>query len=168
MDPTISHSIKHRSKPNDVFYTPLKVAQTHINSIETISGEIWFDPFAGAKVYYNNFPTNVKKAYCEITENKDFFLHNQHVDVICSNPPYSNFDDVLKKTIELNPRVFSYLILEGKLTPKRLEFINKSNYGLTNIYMCKVYKWYGMAVAYTFTKDKPNCATIIYDRIVHK
>jgi hypothetical protein len=167
MKPSTSHKIKHRDKPKDVFYTPLKVAQTHIASIDAKAGERWYDPFAGKHVYYDNFPTT-NKVYGEITEGTDFFDFNEPIDIICSNPPYSNMDAVIKKTLELKPRVFSYLLLEGKITPKRMEMINESGYGLTGMYMCKVYKWYGIAVAYTFTRGNENEAKVIYDRIVHR
>ena len=168
MNSSVSHKIKHRESPKDVVYTPLLVAQTHIKSIETLPGDLWFDPFKGKGVYYDNVPTE-HKVWTEISEGIDFFaVEDVEVDVICSNPPYSIIDEVLKKSVELKPRVISYLLLEGKMTPKRMEFLNDNGYGLTGIYMCKVYQWYGMAVAYTFTKDKPNQAVVSYDRIVHK
>jgi hypothetical protein len=167
MNANTSHKIKHREKPKDVFYTPLKVAQTQIASLQTVPGDKWLDPFAGKKVYYDNFPSD-SKDWCEITDAKDFFTYQGHVDIICTNPPYSNLDDVLKKTIDLKPRIFSYLLLEGKITPKRLEYINEAGYGLSGMYMCKVFSWYGMAVAYTFTKGAPNTPELIYDRIVHR
>jgi len=168
MNSSISHSIKHRDSPKDVFYTPRAVAITHIRSIEALPGERWYDPFAGKKIYYNNFPTD-NKVCGDITDGQDFFEFNEPVDIICTNPPYSNMDAVIKKTIELKPRVFSYLLLEGKITPKRMEMINKAGYGLTGMYMCKVFSWYGMAVAYTFTRGADNDSVkMIYDRIVHR
>jgi hypothetical protein len=167
MNSFTSHAIKQRQTPKDVFYTPLKVVQTHIASIEALSGERWFDPFAGKKIYYNNFPTE-NKDWAEITDGKDFFDLTEAGDIICSNPPYSCIDDVLKKTISLSPRIFSYLLLEGKMTPKRLEYINAAGYGLTGMYMCKVWSWYGLTIAYTFTKGSPNIIKMIYDRIIHR
>lgn len=169
MNSQISHNIKHRKEAKDVFYTPLTVVKKHISTLTTNQEDIWLDPFAGKHIYYDNFPTD-KKSYCEITENKNFFDFNQHVDVICSNPPYSCIDDVLSHSVKLQPRIISYLLLEGKMTPKRLEFMNNNNYSLTGMYMCKVYKWYGMAVAYTFTKtdNKDNNCKVEYDRIVHR
>jgi hypothetical protein len=167
MKPSTSHAIKHRKTAKDVFYTPTAVARTHIASIASEPGDIWYDPFAGQKIYYNNFPGE-HKLWTEISEGKDFFTFQEHVDIICSNPPYSMIDAVLDKTIALNPRVFSYLLLEGKMTPKRLELINKAGYGMTGMYMCKVFAWYGMAMAYTFTKGADNNPKLIYDRVVHR
>lgn len=167
MNPQTSHTIKHRASPKDVFYTPASVALTHIQSIVTEPDDIWFDPFKGKGIYYDNFPTETK-IWTEITEGKDFFSCSYPADVICSNPPYSCMDEVLKKSVEINPRVISYLLLEGKMTPKRIEYMNNHGYGMTGMYICKVFQWYGMAVAYTFTKGAQNQPALIYDRVVHR
>ena len=169
MNTSTSHSIKHRKIAKDVFYTPEAVAKTHIASITTSPDDMWFDPFAGKKIYHDNFPTD-KKDWTEISDGKDFFTYDGRVDVICSNPPYSIIDRVLEHSVKLQPRVISYLLLEGKITPKRMEYMNSKGYSLTGMYMCKVYSWYGMAVAYTFTKmaSPTNEVKMIYDRIVHR
>lgn len=168
MNSTISHTIKHRVVPKDVFYTPLSVVKTHLTQIKSEENDIWLDPFAGKFIYYDNFPTDLKD-YCEISEGKDFFDYKDDVDIICTNPPYSNLDEVLTHSVSLNPRIISYLLLEGKMTPKRIEYLNSKGYSMTGMYMCKVYKWYGMAVAYTFTKGAvENKVEFVYDRIVHK
>ena len=156
MNPSVSHKIKHRAEPKDVVYTPLLVAQTHIKSIDAKPTDVWYDPFRGKGIYYDNFPTE-NKLWTEITDGEDFFqITVAEADIICSNPPYSCIDEVLKKSVELKPRIISYLLLEGKMTPKRMEFMNKNGYGLTGMYMCKVFLWYGMAVAYTFTKGSDS------------
>jgi len=167
MNPQTSHDIKHRAEAKDVFYTPAAVAKTHIQSIETLPDDVWYDPFRGKGVYYDNFPTE-NKEWAEISEGRDFFEELAFPDVICSNPPYSCMDRVLQRSVELNPRVISYLLLEGKMTPKRIEFLNQNGYGMTGMYMCKVFTWYGMAVAYTFTRGAENKPTLIYDRVVHR
>ena len=163
----ISHAIKHRSIAKDVFYTPKEVAEKHISLISLAGADVWLDPFRGKGIYYDNFPTE-SKDWCEITDGKDFFSFEGKVEVICSNPPYSLLDKVFEKSIELQPRVISYLLLHGAMTPRRIEMFNKAGYGLTSIYITKVYNWYGMTEAYTFEKDKPNMASVTYDRVVHK
>jgi len=169
MNSQISRKIKERAHPKDVFYTPLSVVKKHIASLDAGPEDIWLDPFAGKHIYYDNFPSD-NKDYAEITEDKNFFDYDKKVDVICSNPPYSCIDKVLEKSVALQPRIISYLLLEGKMTPKRIEYMNQNSYSLTGMYMCKVYSWYGMAVAYTFTKmTKPdNICQVEYDRIVHR
>jgi hypothetical protein len=163
MKSNISHTIKKRDKPNDIFITPIELAKVAINMIEYNENDIWLDPFKNSGNYYNNFP-NENKKYTEILENKDFFDFNESINIICSNPPYSILDKVIEKSINLNPRVINYLIGVNNLTAKRIETFNNNNYGLTKLHMCKVYKWYGMSLIVQFEKNKKNI--ISYDRIV--
>jgi hypothetical protein len=150
MNSSTSNSIKKRTKANDVFITPLDLALKHINKIVPIEGELWLDPCKNDGSYYNQFPSNVKKDYCEILENKDFFDYNGNPDVIVANPPYSLLDNWFKKTLELQPRAFSMLIGINNLTARRLEWCEQAGYGLTSMTMCKIYKWFGMSVIVVF------------------
>lgn len=161
----ISHSIKKRETPNDVFITPLPLAKKQIDFIKSDENDIWFDPFKNNGSYYNQFPTE-KKVWAEILEGRDFFEFNEKVDIICSNPPYSMIDNVLKKCIELQPKVISLLIGVNNLTCKRIEELNKNNYGLTILHFCKVFKWFGMSVIVQFELGKENIVS--YDRTVWK
>jgi hypothetical protein len=163
MSSKTSHKIKKRDNANDVFITPLALAKKAIDMVEYKETDIWFDPFKNNGSYYNQFP-NENKLYTEILENKDFFDFNEKVDIICSNPPYSLMDKVIKKSIELQPHTINYLIGIGNLTARRIEMFDKAGYGMTKMHMCKVFKWYGMSVMVQFEKSKNNVIT--YDRQV--
>ena len=105
-----------KDNPNDKIYTPEETAKyiiEKINSKYNISGKI-LDPCKGSGAFYNNFPTNCQKDYCEIDENKDFFKYNEKVDWIISNPPYSIFEDFLKHSMELTNNIV-YLIPVNKI-----------------------------------------------------
>ncbi len=162
-----SHSIKQRTKPNDVFITPLDLAKKAIEMIEYGESDVWLDPFKNSGNYYNQFPTECRKEYTEILEEKDFFdFDKEDITIVCSNPPYSLLDDVIKKTIELKPRVINYLLGINNLTARRMEMLENAGYGLTKMHMCKVYKWYGMSVIVQFEIFKPSIITM--DRVVWK
>jgi len=160
-----SHKIKKRDKPKDIFLTPIKLAKSHIDMIEFKEDEVWYDPFKNTGNYYNQFPNDNKK-WTEIIDNKDFFTFDEKVDIICSNPPYSMIDAVLKKSITLNPRIISYLIGVNNLTPRRIEYMEKAGYFITKLHLLKVYEWYGMSYIVEWEKDKKPI--INYDRIVWK
>lgn len=162
----INHNIKKRDKSNDIFITPIELAKIHINYISYNSDEIWYDPFKNNGSYYNNFP-NENKKWSEILEEKDFFKFNEKIDIICSNPPYSVIDKVLEKSVELNPRIISYLIGINNLTTKRIEYMEKYGYKIINIHFTKVYKWFGMSLIIIWEKTQ-NKSIINYDRKVWK
>jgi hypothetical protein len=162
--------IKQKKVPNDVFITPLPLAKKAIDMIDVIQGEIWYDPFKNSGSYYNQFPDGNEKKYTEILENKDFFDFDEKVDVICSNPPYSMLDKVIEKSIALKPRVISYLIGVNNLTCRRIEMLEKAGYVMTQMHMCKVFKWFGMSFIVQFEKKKSadEKGVVGYDRIVWK
>ncbi len=153
--------IKKRIIPNDIFITPLQLAKNHIDMITYINDDIWYDPFKNNGSYYNQFP-NKNKLWSEILDGKDFFKFNENIDIICSNPPYSLMDKVLKKSIELNPHTISYLIGINNLTTKRIEYMENAGYYITKIHITKVYKWFGMSVIVIWEKNKNSI--IDYDR----
>ena len=164
MDSKTSHNIKKRDKGNDVFITPLELAKKHIDMINHNDGELWYDPFKNSGNYYNQYPTD-NKEWSEILEGKDFFKFNKEVDIICSNPPYSMINKVLEKSVELKPRIISFLIGMHNLTTKRIEFMNDNGYGLYKIRMLKVHDWYGMSFIVHFQFGEDNC--IEYDRSIY-
>ena len=163
-----SHNIKKRIKANDVFITPLEVAKQQIQLHNINNNDLWLDPCRNNKEgsYFNNFPQNVKKDWCEILEGKDFFEYDRDIDIICGNPPYSLMDKWIKKTLQLNPKEFSLLIGIGNLTTRRIEIIENAGYGLSKMKMLKIYNWYGMSCIVVFEKNKKSI--IEYDRKVYK
>jgi len=160
----ISRTIKKRNKANDIFLTPVKLAKKHIDIIEYEDSDIWYDPFKNSGNYYNQYP-NDNKVWSEILEGKDFFEFDTEVDIICSNPPYSMIDKVLKHSIKLNPHTISYLIGQNNLTAKRIEDMNKAGYGLYKVCMLKVWDWYGLSYIVYFKKGEKNCIDI--DRTIY-
>lgn len=167
MSSTISHTIKQRDAPKDVFYTPSTLVKEHLDIVMEFAkeGDKWYDPFFGEGVYYNAYPTE-NKDFSEIAMGRDFFEYKTEVDMIVSNPPYSMIDKVLEHSVSLKPRVISYLIGMGNLTARRMEFMNDHGYGLAELHMTKVFKWYGMSFIVTFVQGAEN--KMSYDRKVHK
>lgn len=165
MKSSTNHSIKSRKVANDVFYTPKTAVLEHLKLIESLPEDKWLDPFFGQGIYFDNFPSD-NKDWCEIQKDKDFLDYTGQVDIICSNPPYSILNKVLNKSIELNPRIISFLIGINNLTPKRIEHMNNAGYGLSKLHFIKIYDWFGFSAIVIFEKNKQNC--ISFDRIIHR
>ena len=165
----MGHAIKRRQTARDVFITPKALAMQHIAETANFcsNSACWFDPFKNSGSYYDQFPSDNKK-WCEILENRDFFTYDVgHVDVICSNPPYSLMDKVFERSREYNPDIISYLIGVNNLTTKRMEEMNKEGYALVYVKMLKVMSWFGMSFICIWKKcDAPN--VIQYDRKIWK
>ena len=161
-----ANKIRYRKTANDIFITPLELAKKHIDMIDVREGELWLDPCKNNGSYYNQFPENVDKDYCEILEDKDFFSYEGEPDVIIQNPPYSILNDWFQKNIDLNPRVVSMLIGIHNLTLKRWRMMEKAGYGITKFRLLKVKEWFGLSLLIVFEKGKKNI--IEYDDITYK
>lgn len=172
MDKT-ADKIKKRKTPKDVFITPLPLVRTHLEYVKKYvnDGDIIYDPFFGTGNYYNTFNEYFKSntfVFTEITMGLDFFDFNRQIGVIISNPPYSMIDNVLKKSVELKPRVISFLIGLHNLTTKRIEYMNKNGYTLVSMKMLKVMDWFGMSAIVVFIDSNicnHNC--VDFDRTIY-
>ena len=106
----------------DIVYTPLYVSK-HIIDFLNPEG-ICLDPCKGDGAFYNYFKGD--KDYCEIREGRDFLTYNKKVDWVIGNPPYSIFEDFLRKSFEIADNV-SYLVPTNKVFQRQLimDMINK-------------------------------------------
>lgn len=164
-----SHKIKNRETPNDKFYTPISLVKIHLELVKPLIGDgVILEAFMGSGNYYNEMKKTFTNDidFTEIDIGLDFFEYNRKCDYIISNPPYSCIDKVLEKSVELNPKVISYLIGFHNITAKRLEFMKLKGYGVRQFHLTKVSKWFGMSLIITFVKDFDSI--ISFDRIIHK
>ena len=108
--------------PADIVYTPNYVSKQIIEWLNP--NGIILDPCKGDGAFYDFFPGT--KDYCEIREGKDFFGYNKKVDWVIGNPPYSIFEDFLKKAFEIADNV-SFLVPTNKVFQRQLimDIINK-------------------------------------------
>ena len=100
------------NKPNDKIYTPEPIAKSIIDLYE-LNGTV-LDPFKGGGVFYDNYPTDVNKEWCEIDDDRDFFDYSHHVDWIVSNPPYSILDEVMEHSYNIADNIV-YLVHLSKI-----------------------------------------------------
>lgn len=182
----IADNIKKREEPKDVFITPLKLAKFAIDMINTKIKEsaessipfVWCDYCKNSGAFYNQYPENYRKEYCEILEGKDFFKYNfikKNEDeelILCSNPPYSILDKWFQKCIDLKPKYMSFLIGNNNLTAKRMELFEDNGYDIIHLHYCKVFKWFGMSNIILLKRNDFNIQgakwnqEITFDRVV--
>ena len=167
----ICKKIQNRESPNDVFLTPESLVKIHLEIVKPFykNNDKILDGFYGKGIYYNMFPTYFKdcnRDFIEIEMGKDFFEYYKKIDMIVSNPPFSQIDNVFEKSVMLNPPTISYLIGAMNLTTRRIEYMEKNGYKLVKFHLTKVFKWFGMSCIVVFSKEGNSCLS--YDRIIHK
>lgn len=114
------------NKPNDDILTPVEISKKIIEMFN-ITGKI-LDPFKGSGSFYNQFPDNCLKDWCEIKEGKNFFKYFNKVDWIISNPPYSILDEVLEHSFKIADNVV-YLLPLSKIVSSMGRIRKIYNYG---------------------------------------
>jgi hypothetical protein len=156
----IANKIKYRKYANDEFYTPEKLAIELVKLVPFKVGDVWLDNAPGTKAFLNNFPEGVDPSSCP-----DFFdVPVDSCDWAVTNPPYSKLDDWFLHSTKTCRKGFAYLLGFHNITPRRIEMCEKAGFGLTQVHLCKVFKWFGISAFCVFEKGKPS--VIQYDRKV--
>ena len=161
----IANSIKSRKTPNDVIYTPKKVAELMIDLCDIKPEDKVLDPSKGGGIFYDNFP-DCNKDYCEITENKDFFKYDKKVDIICGNPPYSLWTEWIEKTLKICDR-FCYIFGQMNLTTVRLNMIKKAGFRIKKFHICEIKWWFGRSFIVLFERStEPSIISFSEERFI--
>jgi hypothetical protein len=147
----IIQNVKNRKEANDKIYTPNDVAIKMISLCDIKEGDKVLDCSKGGGVFYNNYPTNCIKDYCEIEENRDFFNYNDKVDWIIGNPPYSLWTKWINHTVNITDN-FCYIFGAFNLTPSRLQIIYDKGFIATHFHICKVNWWFSPSFIIVFKK----------------
>ena len=145
-----------KRKKNDVIYTPEPVARLMISMCELKQNESVLDPCRGGGVFYNNFPSTVKKYWDEIADGKDFLKRKKHIDVIVGNPPYSLWDKWIEHTLNICDNRFCYIFGFLNFNEKRLGRIIDAGFGLVRLHLLSVDYWFGRSLIAVFQKNKPS------------
>ena len=140
-------------------HTPEDIATKIIDSINIEPNSTILDPCAGSnKVFYNNFPINTDKKYCEITEGIDFLNYNENVDYIISNPPFERkilWQFILKSIDIVNKEIYFLLNIDclNVFTIKRMKIMNDKGFYLNQIKFLEIKKWYGRYIVIRISKE---------------
>ena len=148
--------LRDKENPNDKKRTDRPLALHCINMIKLETDDIVLDPFLGDGAFYEQYPSYVKKDWCEIDNGRDFFEYNKEVDWIISNPPYSKLNEVFKHSVKISRKGIGLLIGIMNLTPQRCKILDDNGFGITKIYLCNVRGWFGKTILLIAEKDKES------------
>lgn len=115
---------------NDVVMTLPQSAQqimNHYNPQGTI-----LEPCRGTGIFYNLMDPN-KRDWCEISEGVDFFDYSKKVDWIITNPPFSIFDDFLKKSFEVADNVVFFCPLNKVFKSMKIDRMIQQYGGIAEV-----------------------------------
>jgi len=176
MNSSVGNKIKNNKDKKDrvkkdIVYTPDEVAQDCIKyTLPFLNDEdILLEPFTGKDAFYNNFPKQNKKEWCEIERGRDYLDSVIECDWVITNPPYSIINDILPKLFECK-KGFCLLVNNLTITPPRLQKINEAGFYISLIYFFQVNGWFGRQFYYIFEKreDKKNLLEMVFKRLQYK
>jgi hypothetical protein len=158
--------IKERKIANDKIYTPEPLVRKCLKFVPFEDGDMVLDAARGGGVFYNNFPDNVHKDWCEIDDGRDYLLYQGQVDWVVTNPPFSVLNSWFRKTCDVAEKGFAFIQTLHSITPKRLEYLRSRGLELNFIHIVKVHNWYGMTVFCIYTRGGKGLFS--FDRTVWK
>ena len=176
MNSKVCHKIKNNidkkdKTKRDIVYTPEEVAIDCIKLTLPFlkNTDVLLEPFTGKDAFYNNFPTENKKDWCEIERDRDYLESDIECDWVITNPPYSIMNTILPKLFECR-KGFCLLVNNLTITPPRLNKINDAGFYISLIYYFKISSWFGYQFYYVFEKreDKKNILEMPFKRSYYK
>ena len=154
------------SQNNENHYTPEELCKTLVQLVDISPDDILLEPFMGDGAFYNHFPEENIKDWCEITKGRDFLEYEGVCDIIITNPPYADCGlgcmDWVFKCFECASKTVGILLsikVFNSFTPLRLQKIQEKGWNITKIHICNVKKWYGRYYFIIFEQDKPSIIT---------
>lgn len=110
---------KCRTQPNDIVYTPKKLAKMIINYYKP-KGNI-LEPCRGEGAFYRHLPKGSQ--YCEISEGLNFFEFKDKVDWIITNPPFSKLTAFMEHSFKLSNNIVFLINIAALFSTKRIRII---------------------------------------------
>lgn len=159
--------------PKDETYffhqTPEECCKKLLTFIPFEEGDVVLEPFKGEGSFYNNFPDNCIKQFCEIEEGLDYKDYSNEFDWVISNPPFrleqpngkrvNSFYFLLEYYTAKAKKGIAFLANDyclSTITPIRLKKLNERGWYITKIVVCSIKKWRGRYFFIILTKTPNN------------
>lgn len=152
-------NLKDKVNPNDKKMTPSDLAEKCISLVPFDKEDLVLDGFRGKGAFYNKYPNIVKKDWCEIDEDKDFFTYEREVDWLVSNPPYSKIQKVIEHSVKICRKGIALLIGVVNLSPKRIKLLEDNGFRISKVHICNVSGWFSNSVFFVSQKNISPCIT---------
>ena len=146
--------------------TPNKLAKDLIAQIDFTDVKNIYEPFAGERGFYRNFPDGIPKFKSEIEDGedfKDFNISENEIHTIITNPPFKL--DGKNMFFNLIMYFFSHSCVQnvyflcndvcfGSLTPSRRKLMEEEGIFINEITTCAVKRWRGRYYFIRFSRKK--------------
>lgn len=152
-------------KDKTIVMTKATMARDLIKLVPFIEGDIVLEPCKGDGAFYDNFPNNVEKKWCEINEGVNFFDFDEEVDWVIANPPFAPrklFWDFMDRSMDITRKGIYWLINLSALnvfTPRRLKIMKDKGWYIQSFHIVADKRWFGRYVFLEITKKENKLFT---------
>ena len=115
----------------DLVSTPKETAAMLVRHLKP-SGKI-LDPARGGGAFFNAFPQDSKRFWCEISEGRDFFSFTKKVDWVITNPPWSLIRAFIRHGCAISDNVCYLMTTNHLFTKARIRDIRAAGFGIRAI-----------------------------------
>ncbi len=135
---------KDAENKSDIVYTPDFIARQIVEHFKP-SGRV-LEPCKGDGAFLRYLPG---AEYCEITEGKDFFAWDRHVDWIIGNPPYSILTEWMQHSFSVARDIVYFVPLHKMMSVWRTVEVIAKNGGFVEAYVLGPGRAVGFDFGYT-------------------
>jgi hypothetical protein len=144
--------------------TPKELCVELLKHVDIEENDLVWEPFKGEGGFYDSFPSNCRKIYTEIEEDKCYTSQRDKVDWIVSNPPFKidingknkcAFYYLTDYMLDYAEKGLAFLANDycfSAFTPTRMKKINERGFYIDKVVVCSVKKWRGRYYFIVFKK----------------
>ena len=139
-------------KDPDIVHTRHEHARALLRLVKFRDNDRVMEPCKGKGAFYDNFPDNVTKFWCEKNESRDYMFWNETVDITISNPPFvprKLFWLFQQKAMETTEREIWWLINISSMnvfTQRRIEEMKALGWYINQFNITCDKRWFGRYV----------------------
>lgn len=115
----------------DRVYTPRRLAKAIISQLP-LQGSV-LDPCKGDGAFFDQFPIQVEAHWCELDFHRDFFVYNQRINWVVTNPPWSKFRAFLDQAMHVADNVVFLAAFSHFSTKARVNDIRSAGFAMRKV-----------------------------------
>jgi hypothetical protein len=153
-----ANRVRAKVERRNDYFTPKTLVKIHLGLIAPYvrPSDIILEPSSGKNAYLDEIPREFPECrvqWCEIALGRDFFLYEGQPDIVIGNPPFSLLNKFFERTIELRPRIISFLLNAYAVTPCRIREFNDKGYFVVGFHLTRVNRWFGVSVIVVLSRE---------------
>ncbi|MPQ95267.1 hypothetical protein F8R15_15755 [Thioclava sp. JE_KL1] len=113
--------------------TPPDLAKAIIEHFSHAMAGRVLDPSRGEGAFFDHFPDNLERHWCEISEGRDFLSWADQVEWVVTNPPWSELRAFTHHAMQVSENIVWLAPLTNLTTKARLRDLKEAGFGIAEL-----------------------------------